>query len=107
MFNDKQLGKIQEVSFGLQDGRLGVQFTLGDGSWGVCTQWQGSWHKRPEHAKWTVEEQVTALGLAMLSIGDLLADAKKKDLYDLKNVPVEATFENGVLKSWRILKEVL
>lgn len=107
MFNEKQLGKIQKVHLGLRDGRLGIQFTLGDGSWGVCTQWRGSWHKRPETAKWTVEEQTTALGLAMLSIGDLLADAKKTDVYDLVNVPVEATFKGGVLTSWRILKEVL
>lgn len=104
---EKKLGKIQSVTLGLSEGQLGLQFTLGDGSWGVCTQWKGAWHQRSEHAKWTVEDQKRALGEAFLHLGDILAAAKKRDVTDLVNVPIEATFDGLMLKEWRVLTEVL
>lgn len=104
---EKKLGKIQAVNLGLSEGQLGLQFTLGDGSWGVCAQWKGAWHKRSEQAKWTVEDQKRVLGETFLYLGDLLAAAKKKDVSELVGVPIEATFDGMMLKEWRVLTEVL
>ena len=46
-----------------------------------------------------------------MSIGtkrnSLLNEAKVDDIKNLKGVPVEATFDGTLLKSWRILTEVL
>lgn len=103
----KELGKIIEMHFGLEDNRIGFSFTLGGESWGVGTKYYGHFHKRAAHVKWTTEQQINACGLAMLELADLLEAAKKRHVHELVGIPIEATFENSVLVSWRILKEVL
>ena len=106
----KQLGKISNVEFGMggyQDVCIGVSFTLEGKSWGVSDFW-GCWAlKWDQHCEWTEKDRINDLGNIVLKIATLLEDAKVKGVSDLKNVPVEATFEDNKLKSWRILKEVL
>ena len=42
-----------------------------------------------------------------MRISALLGDAKKTEVSRLAGVPVEVEFNGNVLKSWRVLKEVL
>ena len=109
----KQLGKIQEVTFGIggyQDGMLGIHFTLGDGSWGVqdykCS-WDSNRIKHSEYTKWTENDRSDAYVEIMRYVSDLLHQAKVTDITQLQGIPIEAEFEGRVLKSWRILTEVL
>lgn len=110
---EKKIGKIESVNLGMggyQDAMIGFNFTLGSESehWGVNTEWQGHWAiERSEHAKWTEEARIEALGKAFQYLGRLLHDAKKTNVNQLVGVPIEATFEGMVLKDWRILKEVI
>lgn len=106
----KELGKINKVRFGFggyQDAMIGITFDLGGQSWGVGDFW-GQWYRDPdEHCKWTRETQVNSLGEMVLRIRTLLVDAGVESVEQLKGVPVEVSFENMTLKSWRVLKEVL
>lgn len=104
-----ELGKIQSICFGYggyQGAMLGVSVTLGGAGWGVSDH-RGTWAERSEFAKWTVEDQMKIWADVCVWVRDLLKDAKVQSLDQLKGIPVEVTFEGNVLKSWRILKEVL
>lgn len=90
---EKEFGKIRDIKLGFggyQDAMLGVTFKLESKEWGTIDFWP--WSGSMEF---------------YVKIRDLLRDAEKQDLKQLEGVPIEVTFENGVLKSWRILKEVL
>ncbi len=109
MTERKELGRIKKVYCGLTDAQLGISFELGgsDG-WGVMTQFRGHWGgKRSEYAKWTDEDRIRVLGETFMYIGQLLSDAKVRDVSELVGKPVEATFDGNLLTDWRILKEVL
>ncbi len=110
MSEEIKLGKIQSCEFGhggYQDACIGVSFMLGGEGWGVGDFW-GSWFiKRSDYCKWTEEERITDLGKTVMRLHQLLADAKKEKVSELKGVPIEITFENRTLKSWRVLSEVL
>lgn len=105
-----KIGKIAKVSFGFggyQDACIGVSFTLSGPSWGVGDFW-GDWAiERSEYCKWTQEDRIRKLGETVMRLNALLKDAKVESVDALKNIPVEATFEDRTLKSWRILTEVL
>ena len=107
----KELGKIKSVTIGYcgyQDGEIGFQFTLGGENWNVVAPAYSACASDPdERCKWTKEDQLEALGTAWLSIRDLIRDAKVKDVRKLVGIPIEATFDGQLLKSWRILSEVL
>ncbi len=108
----KQIGKISHVSFGMggyQEAMLGFSFTLQGEGWG-CGDFWGFWGtKWSEHCKWSEHDRKEFLGGKCLSVYELMVAAKKQSLADLKNVPIEATFDSpiGKLISWRILTEVL
>ncbi len=106
----KEIGKIQLVEFGFggyQDAMIGVTFRLGGLDWGV-TDFKGFWRGDPtEHTKWSREQQINDLGGMVLWFSQLLRDAGKTHLDQLHEVPIEATFVNNSLRSWRILREVL
>lgn len=107
---EKQLGKIQEVKFGnggYQDAMIGISFTLGGAGWGVGDFW-GDWATDvTERTEWTHEQRCNRLGQIVWKIKKLLDDAKVESVEELKGIPVEATFNDMKLVSWRVLKEVL
>lgn len=109
----KQLGKIERVSFGLggyQDQCIGLTVTLASSGGGV-TDFFGPYCpgliEVNERTKWTEEHRDKELASTMRRIADLLMKAKKSDVAALAGVPVEIEFEGNLLKSWRILEEVL
>ena len=107
-----KLGKIREVTMGhggYQDAAFGFTFQLGGDGWGVHDFW-GAWpfsFKRSEYAKWTDDDRQNENLQAYKKIQELMEAAKVNDLNQLKNIPIETTFDGNLLKSWRILKEVL
>lgn len=111
----KELGQIQEVRFGhggYQDVQMGLWLTMGKkgGGWGVATSINAGWSmamERQENAKWTEQDRLNNYAKAMKEISELLVKAKVDDVTKLKGIPVEVTFENNVLASWRVLEEVL
>lgn len=104
-------GKIQSIRLGMggyDDAMFGFTFMLGgkDG-WGVGDFW-GTWaHEPDKHTKWTVEDQNKSFLNALLRVKGLMAEANVSDFKRLVGIPIEATFENNTLKSWRIMTEVL
>jgi len=109
---ETKIGKIQKVSFGIggyQDAMIGIDFTLGSSGWGVCdhTGFWGSGIEVTDNTKWTEADRDAEFSELVRYIDGLLVKAKVKTVEDLKDIPVEVTFERNTLKSWRILEEVL
>ena len=108
----KKIGKIQSISFGFggyQDAMLGLSVTLGNDSW-EDNDFRGGWGPHitcDKHCKWTEADRSEQYAAAVRLLGDLLTQAKREKLADLKNVPVEASFDGKTLKSWRILTEAI
>ena len=109
MSEEKELGKISKVRFGLggRDGMMvGLSVTLGMG--GSCVDdFEGTWVERPKNAEWTTEDHKTGLASLSTVVAKLLKDAKKLEVSQLKDTPVEVTLSGNLLKSWRILTEVI
>ena len=110
---EKYLGKIESAYFGLggyNDAMLGLHLSFSGKSWGTCTSdstWDYEKIECSKYAKWT-EENRTELMIKMLkNISKYLKEAKVNSIDKLKGIPVEVTFENNTIKSWRILTEVL
>lgn len=108
----KELGKIKNVYAGFcgyQQAQFGFQFTLGgEDGWGVSTEAYAAWGMEPsDSSEWTKEDQIKQWGESMEKLRDIMEAAKVKDVTDLVGIPVEATFEDMRLTSWRILAEVL
>ena len=106
----KEFGKITRVYVGMggyQGVQFGIWFLFEGKGWG-CGDGRGFWSFPPSSgAKWTVEDQTKAFGEMSHYIIGLLEQAKKTKVEDLKDIPVECTFEGTRLASWRILEEVL
>lgn len=106
----KELGKIQSAVFGYggyQDAMIGVSFILSGEGWGVTDFW-GDWAvKRSDGAKWSEDDRIKLLGAMVMRLNTLLSQAKVTEVNELIGIPVEVTFENNTLQSWRVLKEVL
>jgi len=60
-----------------------------------------------EYAKWTEADRSKQYDEIMRYVSKVLSDAKVDTIDQLKGKPVEITFEDRVIKSWRILTEVL
>jgi hypothetical protein len=105
-----EYGKIASIEFGYggyQDAQLGFSIVLEGPGWGVG-DFKGTWACDPDQScKWTKEDQIQILGETTLWLRTLLNDAKVMSLDKLKNKPVVVTFEDNMLKEWRIFKEVL
>jgi hypothetical protein len=110
---EKKLGKIESVSFGLggyQGAMLGLHVTLSAGSWGVGdskANWDAEQIKWSEHTKWSEEDRDGWYAEIMRYVSKLLKEAKVDSVDRLKGKPVEVTLDGNMLKSWRILTEVL
>lgn len=107
----KEIGKIRAIRVGMggyQNTMFGVSFTLGGkNGWGTGDFW-GAWSDGPsEHAKWTKGDQLTAMGAAFWRLNELMRETGHADIMDLVGTPIEATFKDLRLDSWRIMTEVL
>lgn len=107
--------KIRSVSFGL-GGYQGCQFGLfldfeQKGGSGVSDFVTGGWDyqsiKVDEYTKWTEKERDHEMTLMCKTISKILSAAKVNDVQHLKGKPVEVVIEGNMLKSWRILEEVI
>jgi hypothetical protein len=108
--SDRKIGKIKSVRFGkggYQDACIGVTFDLGSDGWGVGDFW-GAWAiERSSNAKWTEASRIDDLGRMVMRVNSLLDAAKATSLDELIGKPIECTFEQMSLKSWRILTEAI
>jgi len=107
---ETRFGKIQKVTYGMggyQDAQFGLTLTLGGEGWGVGT-FRGQWASPPSpSAQWTEESRKTAFGDDAIWLIDIMTKAKVTDVSRLAGIPVEVTFDGNMLKSWRVLEEVL
>lgn len=95
----KELGKINSVRFGYWEFMFGLHLELGGSAWGTMT----SYDYNPSY-----KGDITYVALKMLNdIQSLLKSAKVDSVEKLKNIPIEATFEDNLLKGFRVLEEVL
>ena len=107
--NETILGKISSVEFGLSEGRFGLWLTL-SGSSSVQTSyvcWDPETNIPGKYHKWNNDDLDKEMASIMRKISEMLNKAKVNNVNDLLNIPVEFTFKNSKLDSWRILEEVL
>ena len=110
---EKYLGKISSVKFGIggyNDGELGLHLSFSFGGRGTSTSksyWDCNKVEHSEYCQWSEEDRSKGYDEIMRFLSDTLNDAKCKTVDELLNKPVEVTFEDNLLKSWRILTEVL
>lgn len=108
--NGKELGKITRAQFGRggrDDCMVGLSLTFQGKGWGVC-DFMGFWSlERSERCEWSEDDRLKEIGRVGMKLAELLQKTGGKDVSDLVNKPVEVTFEGNVLKSWRLLEEVL
>ena len=98
---NKVIGKIESARFGYWEYVFGLHLTIKTETGGVTT----SEGYNPTY-KYTVEAE--AAGLKMLArVQKLLKDANVESIHQLKDVPLEVTFDGSLLREFRILKEVL
>lgn len=110
MSEEKRIGRISDIYFGLggyQDTQIGYWLTISGKGWGTQTG-SGSWASEPSTgARWTVEERNSALGATCINLVEIMNTVGVKRLSELKDVPVEVTFDGTIMRSWRVLDEVL
>lgn len=112
--SEKHLGKINSVGFGIggYDGRMfGLSVDLRfDGASGVC-DFKGTWCPGiidvTDNTKWTEEDRSRQLDELARFVAKLLVESKRDDVSRLAGVPVEVEMEGQMLKSWRVLTEVI
>ena len=110
---EKKLGRIENVKFGIggyQNAMIGLHITLGNNGWGVQdsrSAWDAENIKYSKNSKWTEADRDKKYAEIVRYLSKLLKDAKVNNIDKLKGIPVEVTFEDNMLKEWRILTEVL
>ena len=106
----KELGKITRFEIGIggyDDAMFGLSITFSFQGSGV-QDFIGTWaHKPDEHHRWTLEDQSKCWADMCREIIETLRKAKVKTISEMIGIPVEVTFDNNRLSSWRILEEVL
>lgn len=114
MDNEKKLGKISKVSFGLggyQEAMLGIHFSFSFDGCGIGhteSYWSPAIIECTEHCKWTEEDRSRNFDEIMRYVAQLLSDAKVRTVDQLQGIPVEVTLKDfNTFKSFRILTEVL
>lgn len=112
---EKKLGKISNIEFGLggyNDACIGMTLTFEGIGFGCVHFESGGWSntliEHTEYCKWTEDDRAKQQSLLIQKIDKLLSEAKICNINDLKNQPVELTFDDSrTLKSWRLLTAVL
>lgn len=111
--NGKYLGKIENVYFGLggyQGAMLGLHLYF---SFNSCqtgnsiATWDPETIECSGYSQWTEQDRDKNFANICRKISLYLSQAKKRDVSQLEGVPVELEFEDNILKSWRILTEVI
>ena len=106
-----ELGRISKVYMGFtgyQDLMFGLGLTIEGKAFSVFTSICGGWTTEVgEFTKWTEQDRLLAHGKACVEVTEIMKKAKVSCVDELKNKPVECTFYGNLLKSWRILEEVL
>lgn len=104
------LGRITKAEFGFggyQEAMFGLSVTL-EGSGSGVGDFKGAWAmERSDRAQWTEADRVQHIFEAVWFTKEILEKAKKPHVSQLKGIPVEVTCEGNMLKSWRVLEEVL
>ena len=110
---EKKIGKINSIRLGYggyQNAQFGltIDFTSSKEAWGVI-DFKGFWSTdtKSKGCKWTEKDRDSSFAETMRLINKLLSESNKQSLDQLKGTPVEVTFDGMVLKSWRILTEVI
>lgn len=110
---EKKLGKISKARFGLggyNDACIGLFLQFEGNGWGVQTSdsiFDPVIIQNTEHCKWTESERSEAFAGIMNRLSKTLNEAKKDSVEKLAGTPVEVGFEGNIIKSWRILVEVI
>lgn len=110
---ETKLGKLNNVRFGhvgYQDVCLGLAVNISGEGWGVNDNksfWDFNLIKHSEHCKWSEEDREKEAVDVIRFVSDLLKAAKVNSIDKLNGIPVEAKFDGNILKSWRVLTEVL
>ena len=107
----KHLGKLKSFDFIKEDGRIGIRATVESNEGGALDTslmaWSPSSVEVTEHTKWTENDRDSQLASIFRKIDSLMEEAKVTKLTQMAGIPIEIEFENSMLKSWRILTEVL
>lgn len=109
------LGKISSVKFGIggyRDCMIGLElgFKFDGSSWISDTrhmEWDANLIECSKNCKWTESDRDRKYAEIMRFLSDLLNQCGVKTVEKLKGMPVEIKIENGGLKEWRILTEVI
>ena len=108
---ETRLGKISNIRLGdggYDDAMFGVSVTLSmDGGTAGVQDFKGGWRSYPEGAKFSEGEWEYAHTETYKWLRQLMKDAKVSDFTKLKGIPVEVKTDGNLLKSWRVLTEVL
>ena len=107
MATGKYLGKIVGASFGINDDRqFGLFVTLATEGGHVQT---GYWCAsiRPPDARYSVEDHEKSKVWVVDETLSLLRASRRGSVGNLAGTPIEATFADNLLTSWRVLTEVL
>jgi hypothetical protein len=108
---ETRLGKISNIRLGdggYDDAMFGVSVTLSlDGGTTGVQDFKGAWKSYPKYANYTEENLAEAHITAYSWLRNLMKEAKVSDFIKLKGIPVEVTMDGNLLKSWRVLTEVL
>ncbi len=108
----KELGKISSVRFGYggyQEAQFGLSISL-ECNGGSVSNFKGMWPftmERHSSSEWTEADRERNAVDMVRFITETMDAAKVRDVADLKGIPVECEFDGQMLKSWRILSEVL
>ena len=104
--NEKYLGKIDSVRFGLggyQDATIGLHLSFIFNGSGISTSisaWDKNMIKHNEYYKWTEEDRSCQYAEIMRKVSDLLNEAKVNDISKLKGIPVEVEIKDRLFKSF-------
>lgn len=110
--SDIMLGRISAISFGYggyQGAQFGASVTLSLNGGGIGTSdFRGAFPPDDKHDEPSVaDSKRAAIADSAKWLLSLLDAAKKRDINQLVGVPIEATFDQMRLQSWRVLTEVL
>jgi hypothetical protein len=111
--NGKNLGKISRVRFGFggyQDAQFGLSLTFEGDGWGVSdfigAGW-ATWIEVSPNSEWSEVDRDAGYAKMCRRIDSILQKAKVKDVSQLKDMPVEVSFNGNTISDWRVLEEVL